>query len=304
MASRQLKRKRKRDKAKRKKKFSLTSKIAGLVVGGAILAYPLGIRYNQSNQPISVSETQKISDRKTIDQYIDQTIQYGSDPDKRNLYFIFQKHVAANEYDKIVDEVYRQTATDNTITAQIAVYRILENLYKNKDLGVIANEGYSVQNKDDINNPNALTDSRNILIHSIESSDKILEEFISIGSAYAIGLLYSNLFLVGYEEEETSDRLAEIIKETRELFEQNKDRLVVIETNEFIEINRKRSFDAIKYALQNSDKLFEQGLIKNKDVAIIIGYGHIKDYKKIFEDSEKGLNSYNSIVIIPNGVKD
>ena len=63
-----------------------------------------------------------------------------------------------------------------------------------------------------------------------------------------------------------------------------------------------RSANALKYALLHSDNFYRTGVIKNRNVGIVIGDFHVIDYKQTAIDVAAGKTDYNLVLIFPKGL--
>ena len=246
---------------------------------------------------------------KRIDDYVEIIVDLSTDNSKRTVYFILQSHnIDGFGHEKSVEDKFRRDVSKN----QISIYRIVENLYNEKGLQIIINEGMLFDDRTDIDNPfyfKEVLDSKKqgkyeATKRLLESgADKILETVMintGIGGAELFGRIYDGLCVLGFEEKNTYEEGAYLMRRlnTRDLSREERKETF----RQFLENSKKRSDDALKYALEYSDELFNLGHIKNKNVAIVSGEMHLRDYGELIKKLEVGEElSYNLVFITPKG---
>ncbi len=224
---------------------------------------------------------------------------------QRNVYFIFQIHPSINSGMIPKDEeefINKNYAFPN----QTSIYRILEHLHKKEDLQVVCCEGVKYHEKSDIERPNSFQkrikrkgEDFPSLKRRISEEDSFLEKQI-IDLPYLGAQLYClvdpETYLVGFEYQKMFDSHKSIIEEHQRSGKINMRKIKDMITTQRI----KRSKDALNYAISHSDLLYKKGITTNKDVAIVIGQLHDKDYQNLKSDTT--LN-FNPIFIYPKNNK-
>jgi|WetSurMetagenome_2_1015567.scaffolds.fasta_scaffold173940_2 hypothetical protein len=279
----------------------------GLLAGAAFL----GIAGVAANNFMSAKQQEIVC--APVEKYIGKEKRFGNDPGKRNLYIVFQVHNLKG-FD-LPEEISKEI--DNKVAKiQVPVYRILEDLYKNKGLQVIACEGLDKNNQDDIENPRSFQETMErskggLTIErarEISRNDGVLEKLIAgqgLPAHILVSWMYEDLYAVGQEDKEIMDRAADYAQKMQNLVlikkVEGKDKEMFDEWNsEFGKLNRERSLRAIYNSMENSNKLYNQGKVKNRDVAIVIGMAHLDDYTDLAVQAEQGKTDFNIIMIVPD----
>ncbi len=228
------------------------------------------------------SEAKEIISRRLSKVCIDDVLVFGNDPKKRDLYIIFQKH-PSSRLNMAGEEKARFYSNTGVFKNQICVYRILEDLFKNRDLGLIVSEGAFHDDYEDIINKDQ--NYKNLHPEDVKIIEKgnnnAIINYVFLKdrpSSELIGILYPELYLTGFEDRS--------IKTSDEPFG-------------YLETSKQRSENAIKYSLKHSEELYKKGILKNKDAAIVIGSKHFLDYEDNHKRAEKGETEYNLIYIFP-----
>jgi len=232
-------------------------------IGVATLFPNFASAENQCAEPTKVSQViEETSLENELNDYVKYVLGNESEKSKRNLYFIFQRH--SSEVLSGLSEDLIKLSKERSLISQMNVYRVLEYLHKNKSLGVFVNEGLFYNYKRDLNNPCLFYDISAKIGNNMTLLEKVVQEkdvgfnedqlesivkFAGYDGGNAAGLVFPDLYCMGFEEKEVHD-------------------VVLLQRGE----------DAVKHALQHSDELFEEGLIENKDSAIVIGEKHYLDY--------------------------
>jgi len=107
--------------------------------------------------------------------------------------------------------------------------------------------------------------------------------------AYAIGRTYSDLYITGFEGEAAVRAKESLDKGGLESFG-------------FLVESETRSQDSFRYALAHAEQLFTEGRMQNRDVAIVIGVLHSRDYSKFEDQIRSGELDYNLVYIYPIGL--
>ncbi len=296
----------KKEKQRRKKGRSATAAIIGIAGMAASLAgYCLYDRFrniDEFSQPPAIVAKEVSS--QDINNYILEKEEFVTDPGKRNIYIIYQKHAVEAEF---LDRGIVQETIESSRECQVSIYRIIEHLYNNRGLRLIVNEGVFHDDFFDVDNPDIMKKAGlSSVTEKIEAgNDNILRALLSdYGGATLIGLLYNDLYITGYEEKGT----AATNDMMRELFGVNKQGKIDPESMERMreleeDIRKKRSMNALKYAIKHADELYEKGLIDNHDAAIVIGYGHKPDYRQTINVAKEGKTDFNLIIYTPKGIE-
>ena len=281
----------------------------GAIVGASIFG---GSSYfNKNNNALDTSnnnsQVSKSINKKPFDEYISEIYnfsEFSNDKTKPTVYFIFQQHslrgMSTNQ--KLIEE-----SIESSLDNQLSVYRIIEHLYENKNLQLVCSEGIFYDDNKDIESPNSM--EKTLGTHNFESMTKqLVNDYkltdvlrdINMGGGPLVSLINQDLYLVGFEEREknfapdfdTTD--PKNIKKLNEYFGK-------IDALDYI-----RSEDALKYALEHSKKLNDEGITSNNDVAIVMGIGHLRDFHKILsnEIENNTIPNYKPVFIIPKGIEE
>ena len=271
--------------AKKLKHSSVFKSLAGVASIAAFLYFTPLYGASQSKTEKTVKERNSIINSRLQEKCIDWIKVFGENPEKRNLYIIFQKHPSSklglDEKEKAIFYL-----VEGVFKNQVCVYRILEDLFKNKNLELIVSEGLYYDDYADITYKDK--NFKNIFPESIEAiekgNNKPIINYVYLKdrpSSELIGVIYPELYVIGFEDKaiKTPDRPLG-----------------------FLDTRKQRSMNALKYALKHSEEFYKKGITKNKDAAIVIGGMHILDYKEITKKAEKGETDYNLIYIFLRGI--
>jgi|FLOH01.1.fsa_nt_gi hypothetical protein len=248
--------------------------------------------HTEYSQPTPI--TAQTQDKKDISEYIDSTVfMESSKPSNVNVYFIFQQHSLEDEsYTKKETAITRALA----VKSQVSVYRILEDLVKNKGVQVISVEGVYESNLEDIVNPTALKDKlppdKYSALKQIYESDEGIAKMVlnGQGAARAFGLLREDVYMIGFETFD-SDAIEKMPLKERRAY------LKKLANNGI-----RRSYESILKTLKQSERLYNEEKINNQNAALVIGEGHFEDYKILID---KGGNfPFNSHFIWTKGIID
>ena len=261
--------------------------------------------------PADPVDTQKYTDqevrRESLDNYVEKIIDFTTDESKRKIYFILQRHnVDGLGLPEEIEKDIREKVTPN----QIGIYRILEYLHKDKNLGVVCTEGQTRDDLEDILQPNYLKnkiiktagkDAWDYLIASVESgNNSLITNTIkeTRGGASLIASIYPELYGVGFEDPSNKILKGTLAEKMQEALISGDKKFI----DEFNEMNTQRSWEAIKYALKHSDDLYAAGKIKNRNAAIVIGRQHFLDYVELARQIAQGKElGYTPIFMLPTG---
>lgn len=230
----------------------------------------------------------------SIDNYVDKKYELVTDPNKKTIYVILQEH--AMEYPGFSKELREETALQ-TAQNQVAIFRIVEDLYKRGELELLVLEGIRHDDFADINQTQSEMRARSPEVADmIENGNDEALRYIIVnsrdGGANIAGYLYTGLKMTGFEELATAG--------TDENLRQGMQSKEGIE-NLFYRDRMIRSSNALKYALQHSTNFYQTGVIKNPNVGIVIGTYHAVDFLDIAKDVSERKTDYNMVLIFPKG---
>ena len=239
-----------------------------------------------------------------IDQYVQGMSIFMSNSSKKNVYIIFQKHGVSKLFGKDI----KKKIDEEILTNQLSIYRIIQDLHKNKGLKLLTLEGVLYDDFTDIKKPYLNADQKMPdIVKSLETSETLLKQLFALSKnkmgGMMAGLNYSNLKITGFEESQTAGtekamgKLIGINKHG----EMDPDKAEA-GLNKLKKYRKIRSANSIHYALQYSDDLYKKSIIDNQDVAIVIGLGHISDYEEIRKKVLDNKTDYNLIYIFPKGL--
>jgi hypothetical protein len=340
------------------KRFGL---IRSLIAAGAVALAGLGIGYYKFTAKTPQETVEKrIEQEKLPGKYVEWMERAGTDPSKRDIYFLFQTH----EYEghnleswlgnKTAEEMRKKVKEENC-KVQASIYRVLESLNSQSKVDLVCEEAHL---HTDMSKPGTVSkglgEERMSKIRRMFSSDSLLEDKIredSIGlggagwAAAMIDTLYiggwedanhnresmslwdnkMKLHLVvtlyencknlpldvvekewvdrGYSKHDASDLKAQFEKINANPAELGKLREEINRLDRlFEEMQVIRSMDAVNYSIKNADSLYDSGRTKTRNVAVVIGADHEKDYDFIKRD--KGGKDYNAVFIHPKGLAE
>ena len=129
--------------------------LAAIVLAGAAYFYqPRGRVDVTGEQPASkaVSRPQTPFEDPSIlpEKYVAKVIKSSYDPEKRSIYFIFQRHAIDRSY---ADAEERHRSVIEALPCQVSIFRIAESMYKRGIVKSIALEGHGSTDYGDIENP-------------------------------------------------------------------------------------------------------------------------------------------------------
>ena len=303
--------------------------ITGVALLGGIGA---GIYYRIHDGHDRATRRMIDSEFKGLEKYLESVDKLGYDNLKPTAYVIFQTHGLEGHG---FGEKTERESWKRAIEPQLSILRTLQYLYENKRIQVICAEGVYSDDFSDIENPffigeNMMRGYSTVIELDSDDNLKTLLFEKENNSGVLFPLVYSGIYLVGFEDrarktekENMMNKHEEAIKDF-EIMEEKLENLKVaggsveevlqikenlkailkknMEYSAFIDQSRRaRSLDSIRCSRQHANELYRRGLIRNKDVAIVIGAGHKSDYNefvRVDKDSE-----YNMILITPRGIK-
>lgn len=287
-----------KEKDGRKLPIRYLSKILGVGILAAIIA---GIAlYNKRFNPLDRGANFYLDQKRSFEDYIEEKLSFISDPSKRTIYFIAHAHPSpaegTDEETKKLNEAYNKASLKH----QVAVYRVLEGLYKKKGVQVICLEGRMHDDFGDVEDPKRFRRELGPLawgkLNTLIGSDSSLAEIIERldYDPTILTKIYEEVYGVGYEERERFDSQKTILPDPKQDPEKFSKEITKHLINRFL-----RSRDAVKYGLEHSDRLFREGKVKNRNFAVLIGGSHIGDYQDIVREINDGKLPYNAVFIRP-----
>lgn len=163
--------------------------IGGVGILGSALIYSTTKQKSSENYTYSYSISSSL---KGLERYVENSFEIGNN-DLPIMYILLQEH-AVDFFD--VDTVKKELR-ENISGVQLSIYRILEHLHKNRNLGLICDEGQLANERFDEDNPFALREKFPAEYDNF--SDSELEEHLknsySDDGAFFAGINYPGLYI-------------------------------------------------------------------------------------------------------------
>ncbi len=239
-----------------------------------------------------------------LQEHVARIFDYTIDPQKPKQYIIAQRHSSKGLG---LPEEKVQNSLIFSVENQIHIYHTIMGLYKNRGVHVLTLEGRAHDDRNDLDHPSyfRLThpESYEHTKRELETRcDEFLKEIYLNKGIYPQEIaewMNEDLFGTGFEQFKENKESADMGVRWYYAKEGQEERRIYAE---FREVMRKKSMLCLSRAEENTQALYDAGLVPNQNGVIVIGASHIEDFVLFFTPPILSSLSYSPIIIFPRGL--